>query len=50
MNKRASDFTQLVNMPNQVAGDAFVARIFDDEKSDFKRIDFSLDELLDGNG
>ena len=45
LNKRASDFTQLVNMPNQVAGDAFVARIFDDEKSDFKRIDFSLDEL-----
>ena len=25
LNKRASDFTQLVNMPNQVAGDAFVA-------------------------
>ena len=50
LNKRASDFTQLVNMPNQVAGDAFVARIFDDEKSDFKRIDFSLDELLDANG
>ena len=45
LNKRASDFTQLVNMPNHVAGDAFVARIFDDEKSDFKRIDFSLDEL-----
>jgi len=45
LNKRASDFTQLVNMPNHVAGDAFVARIFDDEKSDFKRIDFRLDEL-----
>ena len=45
INKRASDFTNLLHVPNHVYGDAFIARIFDDERSDFKRIDFTLQEL-----
>ncbi|KAK9810399.1 hypothetical protein WJX72_010069 [[Myrmecia] bisecta] len=43
-NPRASDITTCCGKPLQVRGDAFLARVFDNE-DDFKRLDFSLQEV-----
>ena len=43
VNRRASALSAEAGTPQQVMGDAFIARIFDDD-DDFKRLDFTLDE------
>ena len=42
-NRRASALSAEAGSPQQVLGDAFIARIFDDDDH-FKRLDFTLDE------
>ena len=43
VNERASLLAAAAGSPQRVMGDAFIARIFDDD-NDFKRLDFTLDE------
>jgi len=43
LNRRASALSAEAGSPQQVLGDAFIARIFDDDDR-FKRLDFTLDE------
>lgn len=44
INKRASEITACCGNPVEVRGDAFVARIFDDE-DEFRRLDFDISEM-----
>ncbi|KAH3764730.1 Calcium/calmodulin-dependent protein kinase type 1, partial [Pelomyxa schiedti] len=44
-NKRASEICTLAGRPTDVYGDCFIARVFDDNKDDFRRLDFTLSEL-----
>ena len=43
VNERASLLAAAAGSPQRVMGDAFIARIFDDD-NDFKRLDFTIDE------
>jgi len=49
MNLRASSLCYHVENPMQVLGDAFVARFIDDNVTDFKRMDFQIKDLHEGN-
>lgn len=45
LNSRASEICGLAGKPTSVYGDCFIARIFDDNADDFRRLDFKLNEL-----
>lgn len=44
-NRRASEVCELAGSVQQIYGDAFVARVVDDGRDLFKRLDFTLPEL-----
>ncbi|XP_063931498.1 uncharacterized protein LOC135143552 [Zophobas morio] len=44
VNSRATSLAQLCGLTTEVRGDAFVAKVFENTKEEFKRLDFRLSE------
>jgi len=47
LNRRATELTIACGRPMQVLGDIFISRFIDDDKSTYRRLDFSHTELLE---
>jgi len=45
LNRRATSVAFAVGTPIQILGDAFIARLVDDSKDLFQRLDFTIDDL-----